>query len=325
MKNIWFSYIGTILLGSILCVLVFWILGPVFTKNAQTLSPLPNFLTIFNNTQVTTLSIWTPNVSSIQHAESRFTDLDKLLSSQSAIVYDLSTRQALYAKNTRQKLPMASLTKIMTAIIALENKRSDDSYVVIQNDLVGENSMGLTAGEKLTLEELLYGLLLLSGNDAAEVLARNTLGREQFVVAMNKKANALSLTSTHFTNPTGLQGDGDQYTSATDLLVITQYALSHFPLFGKVVATFQQTIPYSDKHKEFYLENETNLISTYPGVKGVKDGYTPEAGLCLVTYLEYSGHKIIGVILGSNNRRDEMKELLDYSLKSQGIKPPPHG
>lgn len=186
--------------------------------------------------------------------------------------------------------------------------------------------MGLTAGEKLSLDELLYGLVLNSGNDAAETLASNfTGGREAFIQAMNEKANALGLSNTHFTNPSGLEGDGNQYTTAYDLLVITNYALSNFSEFKKVVGTFSMELPYSTNHKYFYLENETNLLSSYPGVKGVKDGYTPEAGLCLVTYLDYQNHKIIGVILGSGDRRGEMIELLDYSLNSIGITPPKHG
>jgi len=190
--------------------------------------------------------------------------------------------------------------------------------------LIGENSMGLSVGEVLTLEELLYGLILLSGNDAAETLASNFKGgRVQFITAMNNKAKSLGLENTHFSNPTGLGGNGKQYTTTYDLLVITNYALK-FPLFKKVAGTFIHNIPYSQNHKAFYLENETNLISSYPGVFGVKDGYTPEAGLCLVTYLNYKGHKIIGILLGSDNRRQEMKDLLDYGLRLQGITPPPH-
>jgi D-alanyl-D-alanine carboxypeptidase len=141
---------------------------------------------------------------------------------------------------------------------------------------------------------------------------------------MNKKAQTLGISDTNFTNPTGLEGDGNQYTTAYDLLVITNFALSNSPLFNEVVSTFDYHIPYTPLHKEFYLENETNLLTSYPGVKGVKTGYTPEAGLCLVTYLDYSGHKIIGVLLGSENRKKDMKALLDYGLKSEGVTPPPH-
>ncbi len=185
--------------------------------------------------------------------------------------------------------------------------------------------MGLTEGEVLTLEELLYGLILPSGNDAAEVLAHNYKdGRKGFIKAMNNKSKALGIKDTNFTNPSGLEGDGEQYSTPYDLMVMTHYALSNFPLFAKVVATYELTIEGNQNHKAYYLINETNLISSYPGVKGVKNGYTPEAGFCLVTYLDYRGNKIIAVILGSENRRQEMKDLLDYSLKSIGTAPPPH-
>ncbi len=213
----------------------------------------------------------------------------------------------------------------MTAIVALENPKKDDRYIVKPEDLVGEDSMGLTANEELSLEELLYGMILHSGNDAAEVLASNYKnGRIAFIKAMNDKAKSLGLKDTNFTNPSGLEGDGNQYTTTYDLMVMTRYALVNFPLFAKVSATFDQTIPQSATHKAFFLENETNLISSYPGVKGVKTGFTPEAGYCLVTYLDYKGNKLIGILLGSENRRQEMKDLLDYSLKSLGTTPPAH-
>lgn len=283
-------------------------------------SPLPDSLTSYVNRQVSTLHLWFPSAK----LEEEFTVQKPVTSARAVVIYDLTTEKFLFEKNKDDKLPMASLTKIMTAIIALENKK-DDSYIVSKNDLVGENRMGLSEGEVLTLEELLYGLMLPSGNDAAETIASNyPEGRIEFVKAMNNKAKALGLVNTNFTNPSGLQGDGDQYTTVQDLLVITRYAMENFPQFRKVVETFEYVIPYNNSHKAFYLVNETNLLTSYPGVKGVKAGYTPEAGLCLVTYLEHEDHKIIGVILGSNNRREEMKELLDYSLKLLDIPPPPH-
>jgi len=288
---------------------------------APILSPVPDFLTAFINKQVSSLNLWLPSIGNKISA-----DLNgPQISASSALIYDTTSKKVLYSKNPQKKLPMASLTKIMTAIIALENKKNDDAYVVTEKDLVGEDAMGITAGETLTLSDLLYGLILHSGNDAAEVLAENFPGRDFFIKAMNDKVKSLGLSDTHFTNPTGLEGDGKQYATAYDLLVITQYALSNFPLFNQVVSTFDYNIPYTENHKAFYLENETNLLTSYPGVKGVKTGYTPEAGLCLVTYLDYDGHKIIGVVLGSDDRRGEMIELLDYSLKSEGITPPHHG
>ena len=185
--------------------------------------------------------------------------------------------------------------------------------------------MGLEAGEVLSLKELLYGLILRSGNDTAETLASNYPGgRIAFIAAMNKKAKDLGLKDTNFTNPTGLEGDGNQHSTAKDLVVITKYALDKFQSFRDVSKTFIYTIQASPTHKAYIMENETNLISSYPGVKGVKIGFTNEAGYCLVTYLEYGEHQIISVLLNSSDRRQEMKNLLDFSLKSLGVIPPQH-
>jgi len=284
-------------------------------------SPLPNYLTAFKNQQVSTLSLWKPNLNN--QIKSNFKKPE--VTASSVLIYDLTIDKAIFLKDPKEKLPMASLTKIITAVIALENKKIDNKYIVRSEDLVGEDTMGLTEGEVLTLEELLYGLILHSANDAAETIANNyDGGREKFIEAMNKKAKSLGLINTNFTNPSGLEGDGNQYTTAYDLLVITRFAIMNFPLFNKIISTVDYTLPYSRNHKEIYLENETNLLTSYPGVRGVKTGYTPEAGFCLVTYLDYGGHKIIGILLNSSNRRDEMKELLDYSLKSLGVQPPIH-
>lgn len=316
--NIYKIYI-CVLIVFFICILV--VAYRSFLKNRDiVISPLPNFLTAFANTEVSTLDVWTPIFELFENSDQ---DVPSI-SAKSALLYDLTAQKAVFSKNPNEKLPMASLAKIMTAIIALEYPKKDSKYIVSKSDLVGENSMGLTNGEILSLEELLYGLILPSGNDAAETLASNYIGeRTKFIEAMNNKAKSLGLSNTHFTNPSGLEGDGKQYTTAYDLLIITKYALK-FPLFRKVAATVDYHIPYTPFHKEFYFYNETNLLTSYPGVKGVKTGFTDEAGFCLVTYLDYEGHEIIGIILGSNNRREEMKELLDYSLKIQGIIPPLH-
>lgn len=291
-------------------------------NSAVVIVPVPDFLTIIANKEVSTLNLWLPSLKNKISANLQTPNI----TATSALIFDTTTKEVLYSKNPQQRLPMASLTKIMTAIVSLENKKPDDSYPVTQEDLVGEDSMGLDVGEKLSQSDLLYGMMLHSGNDAAETLASNFPGRRNaFIKAMNNKVKSLGLNDTNFTNPTGLEGDGKQYTTTYDLVVETEFALSNFPLFDQVVSTFDYDIPQTDMHKEYDLENETNLLTSYPGVKGVKDGYTPEAGLCLVTYLDYKGHKIIGVVLGSGDRRGEMIELLDYSLKSLGITPPHHG
>ena len=311
----------------ILLLVVFFLVGLFFTYNkivseVGLISPLPPSLTVLVNNQVSTLNLWTPIFEFFEpltNAQEK-----PVISAKSALVYDLIDQKVLYAKNPEEELPLASITKIMTAIVALESGKEDDEYMITSGYLVGENSMGLTEGEVISLKDLLYGLILPSGNDAAETLAGNFPGgREKFIEAMNNKAKSLGLKNTNFTNPSGLEGDGNQYTTAYDLLVITNYAMK-ISLFREVVKTVNYHIPYSFEHKEFYLTNETNLLTSYPGVFGVKTGFTPEAGFCLVTYLDFKGHELIGVILGSENRREEMKELLDYSLKIQGITPPPH-
>ncbi len=288
-------------------------------RDNDSVSPLPDFLTLSKNNQVRFLDLWLPAFA--QNKENVIDNND--ITAKSALVYDLTSNKSIYEKSASDRLPMASLTKIMTAIIALENKKTDDKYRVTKADLVGEDSMGLSEGEIVSFEELLYGLMLPSGNDASEVLANNhPTGRDGFINDMNKKAKSLGLNDTNFVNPSGLQGDGDQYTTTYDLLVITRYALETFPEFAKAVSTPEYSISETDSHKAYNLYNETNLLTTYEGVKGVKTGFTPEAGLCLVTYLDYKGHKIIGILLNSENRRGEMKILLDYSLKTYGINPP---
>lgn len=315
------GYFVTVMLVTSLLIVFSFLVVPQNSGNQKYLSPLPDFLTLGLNRQATLLDLWSPFIEKIQGREKGIPDY----TAKSVLMYDLTTNKTLFEDNSTTQMPMASLTKIMTAIISLENKKSDDQYYVNGSALVGEDSMGLTSGEVLTQEELLYGLMLPSGNDAAEVLASNYLnGRTAFIQAMNDKAKALGLKDTVFSNPSGLQGDGVQHTTASDLLVITRYALDNFPIFKKVVSTYEHDIPANANHKEFDLFNETNLLTTYPGVKGVKTGYTPEAGMCLVTLLEYQGHTIIGVILNSENRREEMRNFLDYSLQQLNITPPAH-
>lgn len=283
-------------------------------------APLPEFLikNFYKNPKNS--DIWIPSkevLGTSSHLE---------IQAASAISYDLTTNNVLYEKNSEEKLPMASLTKVMTAIVAVENIDPYEQITISKNAAtIGENVMGVTEGEMLTLEDLLYGLFLMSGNDAAEALAEATpFKREGFVFQMNKKAETLGLTNTRFTNPSGLEGDGKQYSTARDLLVMTKYALEN-NVIAKTSSTYNHFIPYTNSHKAFDLYNETNLLTTYPGVKGFKTGYTTEAGLCLITYLEYKGHKIIAVILNSPSRREEMIEILDHSLQNLGIDPPNRG
>ncbi len=283
-------------------------------------SPLPDFLTK-NFTQVMGANtLWKPSVKVI---DSKVTK--PKITAVSALSYDLTENKLVYEKDIKRRLPLASLTKIMTSVIALENMPIDQELEVSKKaSEIGENSMGLPAGETLVLKDLLYGLILLSGNDAAETIAENSpMGRDNFVYLMNKEAEDMGLSDTRFTNPSGLEGDGLQYSSSYDLLVMTRYALQN-PVFADIAQTVKYEIPQTQDHSAYYLFNETNLLTSYPGVKGVKTGYTYEAGLCLVTYLEHNNRKIIAVLLNAQNRRQEMKDLLDYTLLSLGEVPPKH-
>ena len=291
------------------------------TSSFRLESPLPSLFTN-NSPQVLAYhEFWEPMMSDPIPSQEKVPDI----TAQSVLVYDTSTDKVIFERESRKRMPIASLTKIMTAIVVIENENLDELVTVSKRAAtIGENSMMLQEDEQFTRRDLLYGLILPSGNDAAEVLAEtSSVGRENFIFLMNKKAEQLGLANTHFTNPSGLEGDGNQYSTGYDLLVITRYGLS-LPEFAKIVSTVEYEIPENKYHTYYRLFNDTNLLTTYPGVKGVKTGFTNEAGMCLITFLDYRGHKIIAVILNSENRRQEMKELLDYSLKTLGTEPPIH-
>jgi D-alanyl-D-alanine carboxypeptidase (penicillin-binding protein 5/6) len=284
-------------------------------------SPLPKLFTNTNQQVLSYHEFWQPVIKPPLQSSAPFPSL----TAKSILVYDTASDTVLAEKNSTKRFPIASLTKIMTAIIVIENENLNELVTVSKRAAsIGENSMMLKENEQFTRRDLLYGLILPSGNDAAEVLAEtSTVGRENFIYLMNKKAEELGLTNTRFTNPSGLEGDGNQYSSGYDLLVITRYGLS-LPEFAKIVSTVEYEIEENMYHGYYRLFNDTNLLTSYPGVKGVKTGFTNEAGMCLITFLDYNGHQIIAVLLNSENRRQEMKDVLDYSLQTLGTEPPIH-
>lgn len=313
------KYFGIFLVVLVVFVFSLVYVYKIFVTEKSIESPIPDFLNNKENSEVSSLDFWLPSLFQLFLSNEA-----PKISAKSAIVYDLTAEKTIYEKNSKDRLPMASITKLMTAVVAIDHKRQDDRYFVYKEALVGENTIGLSEGEVMSLEELLYGVFMYSANDAAETLAINTMDRSKFINTMNKKAKAIGLLNTNFTNPTGLQGDGDQYTTAYDLLVLSKYVISNYPEIIKASSTAEIILEESNKHPEYHLYSQLNLITSYPGVKGLKDGYTPEAGFCLITYLDYEGHQIIGIVLGSENRRQEMKDLLDYSLIKQGMNPPVH-
>lgn len=302
------------LIAIITAIGILFVRGNTNKKAALTFaSPIPSYL--INSKLVQGLDFWKPQESVLSAKIEQ-----PQITAKAAFVYDITTDKVLYEKNSKEKLPVASLVKIATAIVALETKSEASTIRVSPHAATtGENSMGISAGEIYTLEELLYGLILHSGNDAAEAIAEAVSDTStQFVEEMNRKGKILGLVDTFFVNPSGLEEDTSEYSTAYDLAILTKHALS-LPTFAKIAQTVEYDIPYSSKHKHIYLYNQTNLLTSYQGIKGVKTGYTPRAGLCLITYAENGGHKLIGVILNSERRREEMRELLDYSFQVLGV------
>ncbi len=229
------------------------------------------------------------------------------LSAAAALLADAASGQVLYSHNADVPRPPASTTKIMTALLVLERGTLTETVHVPTHIQVSGTTAGLIPGETLTLEELLYGLLLPSGNDAALVLAQHISGSEEaFVAAMNARATELGLTHTHFANPHGLDAPGHQ-ASAADLLVLTREAFRH-PTFARIVATPAYSV------RRHMWENRNQLLRQYAGADGVKTGTTAEAGECLIAAATHRGHRLIAVILGSNNRYADATALLDYGF-----------
>ena len=232
------------------------------------------------------------------------------LSSRSAIVIDVDSKAIIYQKNPDLKLLPASTTKIMTALVALDNYKLSD-IVTIGNIQVEPTNMNLIPGEKITVENLLYGLLVASANDSAVALAQfYPTGEAGFVAAMNQKAQDLHLDSTQFINPIGLD-NYNHYTTVHDLSLLAAVVLQNSE-FAKIVSTIAITVTDTDNTVIHELKNVNQLLGQVPGLAGVKTGLTQLAGECLVAYVQRDGHRIITVILDSSDRFGETRALIDW-------------
>lgn len=232
------------------------------------------------------------------------------LSAEAVLVIDLPSQVVLFQKNPQMRLAPASTTKLMTALVALDQYKLDDVLTVEKVFSEGK-TMGLAVGDKLTVESLLYGVLVHSANDAAFVLAQNSPGGyDHFIREMNKKAKIFSLENTHFTNPAGLE-ENAHYTSARDLARLATIALNN-PTVAKIVGTPAITVHDVGFTRFYKLENVNALLGKIPGVLGVKTGWTENAGECLITALNKNGKKILVVILGSQDRFGETDTLINW-------------
>lgn len=232
------------------------------------------------------------------------------ISASGVIVLDAKSMVYLYKRNEGMHLSPASTTKIITALVALDAYDLDDVVKIINVENDGQ-VMGLVPGEKITVENLLYGALIHSGNDAAYALADfYPGGRGAFVAEMNRKAKGIGMTQSNFTNPAGYDGETHKVTPM-DLSRLAVAALSH-PTIMKMVAIPQITI--SDVTHSIYhkLTNVNQLLGKIPGVAGIKTGWTEEAGENLVTLVDRGGHKIIFVVLRSADRFGDTTKLIDW-------------
>ena len=241
------------------------------------------------------------------------------VSAQAVLVYGVDADRILIQSNAGVGRAPASLTKLMTALLILEKGGLEQRVVVEREDLVGEATMGLAAGELLTAEELLWGLLIPSGNDAALALARHHSGRvETFVQQMNQRAQALGLAQTNFVNPHGFDADG-QISSAQDMLTLTRL-LWKFPLFRQIVGTASATVA------GHALISTNELLGSYPGANGVKTGTTSAAGQNLIAGIDRNGHQLFVIILGSQERYFDARTLFTaadsrYAWANLGSRP----
>ncbi len=239
------------------------------------------------------------------------------LNSRSCITIDRLTHTILYGKNEKNKVKMASTTKIMTAIIVLENTSLDKTVEVSKKAAsTGGSRLGLKVGDKITIHDLLYGLLLRSGNDAAVCLAESVAGNiSDFANLMNAKATSLGLSNTHFESPHGLDSP-NHYTTAYELALLTDYALKN-QTFLAIVGTKNYTITINGSPKT--LTNTNELLGNLEGVYGVKTGFTNGANRCLVTACKRGNMDIICVVLGADTKNFRTKDsikLIEYTFKT---------
>lgn len=242
---------------------------------------------------------------------------EPIINSRSAIIYDRSSGSILFGKNENEKRKMASTTKIMTAIIVIENANLDEIVTVSSKAAgTGGSRLGLHTNDKISIRDLLYALMLCSGNDAAVALAEHIGGSlSGFANLMNEKCNILELTSTHFVTPHGLDND-EHFTTAYELATITNYALKN-DIFRNFVGTKNYTVTINGHPKN--LSNTNELLGNLNGVYGVKTGFTNGANRCLVTAIKRDNMDLICIVLGADTKKDRTKDsiqLIEYAFKN---------
>ena len=250
----------------------------------------------------------------IEVTASNVSELPKT-NSRRYIVYDRISKSMIIGKNEDVKSAMASTTKIMTTIVILEKADLNEKVTVsAKAGGTGGSRLGLKRGDKASVRDLLYGLMLRSGNDAAVALAEHVGGSvKEFAELMNEKAIELGLTNTHFVTPHGLD-DANHYTTALELAKLTDYAMDN-ETFAKIVGTKSTTIYINNQPRQ--INNTNELLGVLNGVVGVKTGFTNNAGRCLVTETKRNNMDIITIVLGADTKKDRTKDsvnLIEYTF-----------
>ncbi|HEX4214199.1 MAG TPA: D-alanyl-D-alanine carboxypeptidase family protein [Candidatus Dormibacteraeota bacterium] len=241
------------------------------------------------------------------------------LGAVSAVLVDMQTDQVLWSKNDTAQLPPASLTKMLTVAVALRHVQPNTMLTVPASatKLPGEDTtMGLTQGEQLSVEDLLYGIFMESANDAALVLAQDIIPEPRFLAQMNQLARAWGVGDAAFTDPTGLDQPG-LHASALDLAVIAGHLETDDPEVMAIAGTREIDIAATKTHKDYDLESVNGLVLRgYPGITGLKTGFTDNAGYCVTATATRGGRSLIAVVLNSETDLDDAKKLLDYGFAS---------
>jgi D-alanyl-D-alanine carboxypeptidase (penicillin-binding protein 5/6) len=235
---------------------------------------------------------------------------------QAVYLVDLDTRMVMWQRDPETARAPASLTKLMTAMVAVDDAGSLDRVVEVTTGAtqIEPSVMGLSPGEHLTVRQLLDGLFLDSGNDAAEALAQGIVPRDRFIRQMNQKAKSIGLTGSNFVNPSGLDAPGHGMT-AHDLVHVAAYLDKYYPELAAIAATKDVSIPATADHKAFYPHNLNGLLWSYPGATGLKTGLTGKAGGCMLATATKDGRHLIVVVLNATlHSTADATLLLNYGF-----------
>lgn len=237
------------------------------------------------------------------------------VNAKGAVLVEAQSGRVLFGKNERERLPMASTTKIMSALLTLEQKNLDEYFTVDSDAIQVEgSSMGLSKGDSVTLRILAAGMLLSSGNDAANAAAVHIAGSQQaFAEMMNKRAEELGMKDTSFVTPSGLDHEG-HYSTAYDMAILAQAALKN-EAFSEICSQYRMTLEYGDPPYRRWLKNHNRLLNDYKGAIGVKTGFTKKAGRCLVSSAQRDGVTLITVTLACPDDWRVHTKLLDYGFE----------